>query len=100
MATLSHCHPRISRKSGGHGQVTQFGRLSPGAPPGQPLKVVTTSTPSLLARRTAFLNSASCAAAIFLFGCKGFPWQESDDSFNPREVISSIHALASLLSAS
>ena len=52
-STVSHWYLRMSRKSPGHGQVTQLGVLSCFDPPGQPLKVITTSVPSFGASSTA-----------------------------------------------
>ena len=51
--------------------MTQFGCVSPGAPPGQPLKVVTTSTPSFCARSTHRRNAASWCGGDFLVRMDG-----------------------------
>ena len=40
-------------KFGGQGQVTQFGSMASGPPPGQPEKVITVGTPSFWASCTA-----------------------------------------------
>src|SRR5437868_5162323 len=42
MTFSSHCHLMMSENSVGQEQVTQFGDLSLGEPPGQPLKLLTT----------------------------------------------------------
>ena len=50
-----HCHWSISRKSGGQGQVTQFGFVAFGPSPGQPEKSITRVIPSISASCIVFL---------------------------------------------
>src|ERR1051326_4236591 len=75
---LSHCHSSVSRNSGGHGQVIQLGQVAWSLSPGHPEKVTTTGTFSISASRTDFRNAASYSCASVLFGCRGFPWHDSE----------------------
>ena len=73
ISTSFHCQFKISKKSSGHGQVTQFGYLLPSLSPGQPENVTTVSTSSSFARRTVFSKSSWYIFAISLFGWTALP---------------------------
>src|SRR5256714_8703501 len=73
--TSSHCHFKISRKSGGHGQVTQLGYLAFGPSPGHSEKSTTTGTPNFSANKIVFRLISRFCLAIFLSGWIGLPWQ-------------------------
>src|SRR5262245_21645901 len=90
----------MSKYSGGQGHVTQLGCWSFGEPPGQPLKVVTTSTSSFSAKRTHLRKAVSWAVAIFLSGWIGLPWTDRHEILSPRLVMEFSHSLAFLSLAS
>ena len=87
IAFFSHCHSRISRNSGGHGAVTQFGRVAPSESPGQPENVTTTGTSSCSASRTDLRNTSSAACAVAASGCRGFEWQDKALMLRPASAI-------------
>src|SRR5208337_2173160 len=74
MTFFSHCHFKISRKSGGQAVGDQLGYLDLSESPGQPEKSMTVLTPSFSASRIVFLLVAAWSCASFLLGCRGLPW--------------------------
>src|SRR5208283_5803481 len=75
MTFFSHCHFKISRKSGGQAVGDQLGYLELSESPGQPEKSMTVLTPNFAARRIVFRLVAAWSCASFRLGCKGLPWQ-------------------------
>src|SRR4051794_16323959 len=95
VATLSHCHSRTSRYSGGHGQVTQFGYFALSLSPGQPEKSITTGTPSFSARRIVRFEVSWYPLATFASGCSGLPWELSALILNPLSSRTFFHSFSS-----
>jgi hypothetical protein len=77
MPRSDHCHSSASVKSGGHGQVTQFGRRASGWSPGQPLNATTVGTSNRCASSSVLRHVAWCVSPIAGSGCSGLPCCES-----------------------
>ncbi len=95
-----HCQSRMRRKSGGHGQVTQFGNWLPSLSPGQPEKVITRRTPIFDATCTVSRNCLRCRLATSGLGCSGLPWHDSALISSPRSSTFCFHVLSLPASAS
>ena len=80
--------------SGGHGATIQLGWVALASPPGQPLKVITCSTPSLVASCTVCSKIAWCTLPTEAFGCSGFPWQLRALIVRPRFSMASRKAFS------